>query len=297
VSTALAFDLGGTRIKAGLVELGTRKEPEIQTSESGSDSERALKELSRLGHEVADGREFTGVGLCVPGLVNDRGIIVSLPGKLDGIVGFDLPAFLRDEFGRPSLVVNDALAYGVGEATEGAGSGLRRVVVTTIGTGVGVTVVEDGRPLGGGELGGGILGGQIPISEAADGHLDTSGRADTIEALCLAQRIVDYANDAGGSFTSVKDVYAAFANEDPAAVNGIDRYRIHLIRGLVALAHAHAPDAIVLGGGPMTKGNPILSGLEQEVNSRLFGSYRVGLRLATLGDAAALLGLARMLSL
>jgi glucokinase len=252
--------------------------------------------LSRLGHEVAAGREFSGVGLCVPGLVNDRGIIVSLPGKLDGIEGFDLPEFLSQEFGRPSIVVNDALAYGVGEATEGAGAGFTRVVVTTIGTGVGVTVVEDGRPLGGGELGGGILGGQIPISEAVEGHVDTSGRPDTIEALCLAQRIVDYTNDAGGSFSSVKEVYRAHRQKDPAAVEGIERYRTNLTRGLVALAHAYAPDVIVLGGGPMTKDNPVLPGLGQEVSSRLFGSFEVELRLATLGDAAALFGLARMLT-
>jgi glucokinase len=295
VNAALAFDLGGTRIKAGFVEPRSRNGPNIQTADTGSDFSEALDYLKTLGQEVAAGRDFSGVGLCVPGLVDERGIIRSLPGKLDGIVGFDLPGFLNREFGRPSVVVNDALAYGVGEAIEGAGTGSRRVVVVTIGTGVGVTVVEEGRPLGVGELGGGILGGQIPISEANEGYADTSGRPDTIEALCLAQRIVDYANEVGGHFRSVEEVYHGFEKRDPAALSGIERYRAHLVRAMVALAHAHAPDVIVIGGGPLTEANALIPGLADQVNPRLFGNFEIEIKRATLGDAAALFGLARML--
>jgi glucokinase len=290
----LSLDVGGTRVKAGLVE-DTNVFDE-RTVDVGKTFEATLEKIRSVGRDVSAGRKLPGAGMCVPGLVDERGIVVSLPGKHSGIEGYDLPGFLRDEFGGKAVVVNDAVAYAVGEALAGAGVGFPRVVVMTIGTGVGVTVVESGRPLGAGELGGGILGGHIPISERTEGYLDTNGRPDTLEALCLAGRIVDYANDAGGSYTTVTEVYEGFQRGESAAREGATRYREHLIRGLVAVAHAHAPDAIVVGGGPLTPGNPLLDGVEGAINQRLFGSFKVELRRAELGDTAALIGVARLLA-
>lgn len=291
----LAFDVGGTRIKAGLVHAGSPEVIEVRTADVGPTFGETLKIVRVLGREIIDGRSLEGVGLCLPGLVDERGVVISLPGKLEGVVGFDLPGFLTTEFHRNWVVVNDAVAYAIGEAAAGAGAGMGRVVVMTIGTGVGVLVVEGGHPVGGGPLGGGLLGGHIPISERADGLLDTNRRPDTIEALCSARRIVDYSNEAGGSFSSVEGVYEALDRRDPAALRGIEVFKEHLVRALVALAHAHAPAAIVVGGGPITDATPLLSGLEELVDERLFGSYRVEIKRAQLGDAAGLIGLARLL--
>jgi glucokinase len=287
----LAFDMGGTRLKAGVVSAENGNVSAFDSVEVGGDLDRALAALTEMGRGLTKENSCSCVGLCVPGLVDETGVVVSLPGKFDGIEGFDLRGFLRREFDLSPVVVNDAVAYGSGEAAFGAGREYAQVVVVTIGTGVGVTVLQNGKPFTKGVFGGGILGGQIPMSEATDGLDDTSGRPDTIEALCRADRIVDFA---GGSFSTVPQVYEAHSGGDTAAVNGIETYRRHLVRALVGLAHAHAPEAIVLGGGPMNVGNPIVPGLEETVNSRLFGTYRVAIRLAELGDSAALVGLARI---
>jgi glucokinase len=291
----LAFDLGGTRLKAGLVSLSVGEPVAFETEDlPAGDWSAALKEIIRMGNKLARDAHCAGVALCVPGLVSDQGMVVSVPGKLEGIVGYDIAARLASEFGLRSLLYNDALAYGVGEAAFGAGKGLERVVVLTIGTGVGVAALDSGLPIGAGIYEGAILGGHIPISHATSGPVDSNGRPDTIEALCSARRILDYANQAGGRFRSVAEVYAAHARGDVAARGGLNFYRAHLCRALVALAHAHAPEAIVLGGGAMTAGNPAMPGLERQVNERTFGSYRVRVLTARLGDAAALAGLARL---
>lgn len=287
----LAFDMGGTRLKAGVVSSEDGSVSAFDSVEVGGELERALSAVTEVGGSLIKKAACSGVGLSVPGLVDERGFVVSLPGKFEGIEGFDLASFLQREFGLEPVIVNDAVAYGSGEAAFGAGRDYRRVVVVTIGTGVGVTVLENGVPATDGVFGAGILGGQIPISEATEGPVDTSGRPDTIEALCRAERIVDYA---GNAFSGVPDVYEAYSRGDQAASEGISKYRVHLARALVALSHAHAPDAIVIGGGPMTPDGPLLEGVEQTVNSRLFGSYRVAIRRAELGDSAALAGLARI---
>lgn len=286
----LTFDLGGTRLKAGVVPHDSPTAADLIIREATTTDLPAL--IRSVGEEALAGRTPAGVGLAVPGLIDDRGIIVSLPGKHAGIEGVDLPALLHEMFGCTAVVLNDAIAYGLGEATAGSGMGCARVVVVTLGTGVGVTVIENGAPLGAGAFGGGLMGGMIPISDVDDGPLDTNGGHDTIEAFCRAERLV---HDSGAAYASVPEVYDGWARGEDAARRGVARYRSSLVRALVALASAHAPDRIVIGGGPVTADGPLLRGVEDEVNARLFGSYRVDVRAAALGDGAALAGLAHRL--
>ena len=290
----LTFDLGGTRLKAALVDSADGSVSRFATAPVGKTIVEGLEKLAELGAEVLDGSRCDGAGLCVPGLVDEAGVIRSLPGKLKGAEGYDLPGFMKSTFGCQAVIVNDAVAFGIGESVHGAGRGFNSVTVVTIGTGVGVTAVNDGVPIGGGLYPGGILAGHIPVSERTDGFVDTNGTYDTIEALCLAQRLVDYANEAGGSFVDVADVYASHSLGHAAARAGVDRYRSLLAHSLVALAHAFAPEVIVIGGGPMTKDNPVIEGVEDAVNSRLFGSFRTKVKLSELGDTAALAGLASL---
>lgn len=287
--TVLAFDLGGTRLKTAAFDGATPDAVDARDVSGSIDD--VLAALEAAGREALGGRVPTAVGLAVPGLVHD-GVVVSLPGKHPGIEGCDLVGFLTRAFGARAVVLNDAIAYGIGEATVGAGRGCARAVVVTLGTGVGVTVIEHGRPLGSGPLGGGLMGGFIPIADEPGGFRDTNGGTGTIEALCRADRLV---YECAGVHTSVHEVYAAHARGDEAARAGVARYRRNLARALAALASAHAPDVIVLGGGPVAPGNPILPGLADEVNAQLFGTYRVGVAAAGLGDAAALAGLGRVL--
>jgi len=290
----LAFDLGGTRLKAGVVDRASGRVEHHSMTASPPDADGALAELERVGKSLLAADPCVAVGLAVPGLVDLDGRIVALPGKLEGIVGLDLAGWLRGRFELPSIVSNDAIAYGVGEANRGAGRGHERVVVVTIGTGVGCAVLQHGTPITTGTLGGGLLGGQIPIADDRSGPRDTNGKRGTIEALCAAHRIVDHAGAGGGRLDSVEAVYAAADAHDEIAVSALTAYRRDLARGLAALAHAHTPSILVLGGGPMVPANPVMAGLETLVHRHLWPGYRPEIALARLGEDAALVGLAHL---
>jgi len=289
----LAFDLGGTRLKAGIVDARAGVVAERRVVETPKQAAAALDRVVEVGRDLMQGSSVDAVGLCVPGLV-DAGRIFALPGKLEGIIGLDLGVRLATSFSAPAEVVNDALAFGLGEAVFGAARGHRRAVVITIGTGIGVGVYEDGRPLGSGPLGGGLLGGQIPVFEDPGGATDTNGRTGTIEARCAASRIVAAARSHGAAADDVPAVFALARAGDAAARAGIEEYRKDLTRALVALAHAHAPSVLVLGGGPMRPDNPVLDGLEAAVRVGLWPGYSVDVVAAACGDDAALLGVATM---
>ena len=266
--TVLAVDLGGTRLKSA--ELTGGVPGPVTAVAHGGEWLDALRAASAGASAVA---------LAVPGVVSD-GRVVSLPGKLSGIENADLSALL----GVPvMLVVNDAIEYGVGTAP-GAG----RWVVVTLGTGVGCAVVEDGRPLGRGPFGGGVLGGQVVIG-AESGPLDTSGARGTFEAHCRADALV--ASVPGAA--DVASAYELVAAGDPAALQGFSDFRQWLVRGLATLCLAHAPDGVVVGGGAARP--ELLDGLEHDLRAHLWHGQSVVLQLDSLGDAAALHGLGRLL--
>ena len=302
---ALAFDLGGTRLKAGVVAVGTGEvvheaDPVDAPAEwlaAQQLIEQVAADLRRVHGDVA------GAGLALPGVI-DGGTVVSLPGKLAGAEGADVAGWLAGTIARPggaTVVVNDAIAAGVGEATAGAGSGARRTVVVTLGTGVGVCVVEGGEPLGTGPFGGGILGGQLPIGPPdpglleADGWVDTAGRTGTVEARCRAQALVAQAELRGGEWADARAVADAAAAGDVRALDAVAGYRADVARGLAALAHAHAPDRVVVGGGVAGAESLVHRGLEAAVNAQLAFGLRVGVLGAVLGSAAGLAGVGVLL--
>ncbi|MBK5305452.1 MAG: ROK family protein [Frankiaceae bacterium] len=291
----VAVDMGGTRIKAARVEPDAAGTPRVVSStavDAPGDVTGALDVLTRLLAELGD--RCAGVGLAVPGLVRSDGIIQALPGKYDGIVGFDLPSWLRRRLDVPAVVVNDAIAYGVGEATHGAGRQATRVLVLTIGTGVGVSVIEGGRPISTGPLGGGISGGNVLISEEGGDLVDTAGRTGTVEARCRADRIVDYARMQGADADDVRAVYALARDGHAGALRAVEVYRSWLAKAIAALAVAHGVDGVVVGGGPATPDAPWLPGLEELVLPRLWPSHHLSLAVSALGDAAAPVGLTHL---
>lgn len=277
--------MGGTRVKAGVLA-GT----ELVAFDVAPADQDPLDTTTLLGRSLllAHG-DVHCIGMSVPGLI-ENSVVMELPGKHAPIVGRDLREYTTSTFGIDSFAINDAVAYGIGEAVLGSGRGATRVVVVTIGTGVGVAAIFDGQPVTSGRWGGGILGGQIPIAETSE-HCDSNGQRGTIEALCAAQRIVDASS---GAFASVPEVFVAFADGDVRARNAMESYQKSLVRALVALAHAHAPEVIVVGGGPLGEGSPLLEGIEDRVNDKLFAGYSVHVRRAALGDNAALMGLAHL---
>lgn len=279
----LAIDLGGTRVKAACVDRGVVGDLVVVDHEAHALEPALLAVEQLIGRLAPDGVE--DVGLCVPGLVDDDGRVIALPGKFEGIVGADLVGWLQARTGGRPVVVNDAIAYGVGAAARLTG----RTVVVTIGTGVGTAVIENGLPLGKGPLGGGLLGGQLPLTD--DGPPDTSGRGGTIEGWCRAARLLDEVRAAGGIAIDVPAAYDAALAGDPAALRGVNAYRGWLARGIAALCLAYAPDTVVLGGGPIRSDGLLVDGLAEEVIPLLWSGQGVQVTVSEHGDAAALVGL------
>lgn len=137
----LALDVGGTRLKAGLLGpdgalIGDRQRVDTpKPSPPGA----VVPLLAGLAAKLPG---FDRISVGFPGVVHD-GVVRTAPnlGTRDW-AGFDLAGALRERLGKPARVLNDASVQGLGVI---AGRGLECVI--TLGTGLGFALYQDGKLL------------------------------------------------------------------------------------------------------------------------------------------------------
>jgi predicted NBD/HSP70 family sugar kinase len=171
--------MGGTRLKAAVVDVPGRGPFELYAaSPSGLDAAAALGARLLAESEPEPAPEM--VAMCVPGLVDEGGVVRVLPGKLPGVEGLDVRAWLGSAFGLPvGEVVNDAAAFGWAEAS--ARPERRRVLTVTVGTGLGTALVDNKA----GEVRG-LLTGQLYEETCRAGHVTVDGLVDALVGLAFA---------------------------------------------------------------------------------------------------------------
>ena len=156
MSTVLGIDVGGSGIKGAPVELevGDFAEPRLRipTPEKSSPKNVAAgigEILDHFAESIGDGP----VGVSFPAPTR-HGVIPFIANLDQGWAGLNAQDYLSDKLGRAVTVVNDADAAGLGEVHFGAAKGVPGVVIlTTLGTGIGTAIINDGILLPNTELG------------------------------------------------------------------------------------------------------------------------------------------------
>jgi len=152
-SPILAFDVGGSFVKAGLVDAAAgRVAGEVLRRATPADAapEAVLDLLAAMARELPSGGP---VGLAFP-TVAKQGVAWTAANVDKRWIGTDARSLLEARIGRPVAFLNDADAAGVAEMTLGAGRGRAgTVMVLTLGTGIGTAIFVDGRLLPNTELG------------------------------------------------------------------------------------------------------------------------------------------------
>ena len=183
---ALAVDIGGTKMAAGLVALdGSLVERAMRPTRASwgpDDAEDLWSDLAGLVEEVA-GRVGTGDHLVVCGTgcggpMSVGGEAVS-PLNIAGWRAFPLRARLAGLTGLPTFVDNDAKALALGEGWVGAAVGCANYMALVVSTGIGGGIVLDGRLLNGRLGNAGHIGHVIVVP---DGRACACGSRGCLEA-------------------------------------------------------------------------------------------------------------------
>lgn len=223
----IGVDLGGTNVRAGLVQNG-----KILKLESHAHPSLAriavLEEICRTISVVME-PDVSGIGIGVPSAVDANGVVYSVA-NIPSWKKVPLKKILEKRFGVPVFVNNDAKCFALGELHYGAGCGYKNLVGLIIGTGMGAGVIADGKLFSGTNGAAGELG-HMPYGDHEFEYF-CSGRFFQRE-FGVAAFAAEQRADAGDA--AAKKMFNAFGN--------------HLGNAIQTVLYAYDPEVIVFGGG------------------------------------------------
>jgi glucokinase len=180
--TALAIDIGGTKVAAGYVDSRGRILAEYRAPMSAH--RRPQDGLQSVFDAVSGLQEkFPSVkpaciGIGVPGWVDPkRGVLIAAV-NIPCWKNYPLARAISKHYRIRAVISNDANAAALAEAIWGAGKGHRNIIYVTLGTGIGTGFVCDGR-IYTGWSGGAGEGGHVTIDSR--GPLCVCGKRGCIE--------------------------------------------------------------------------------------------------------------------
>ena len=306
----LGLDIGGTSLKAGLVDLTGR----IVRRESVPTPDSLLgfcRDADTMLSRLASGVELIGAGVGCPGIVDPVTTTVeTLPGKMHYLEGFRLNQLMHGWLPSDALICadNDARAALAGELMFGAARGKRNVLMLTLGSGVGGAIALNGVLVRGYR---GVAGhiGHLTVDPLGAyclcgnrGCLETifSARAFEVEAVAAIQRGCDsllrsrFSNDP--LRVTCADVFECAAEGDIVARSIIDRGSRYLGGAIAGLLHVLDSEVVIIGGQIAQAGATLLDPIRRDVErrtARLLGRA-VPLLCANAGEHAGITGAASL---
>lgn len=301
------IDVGGTTVKCGLFtvagEVLDKWEIKTSTENNGAqilpDIAKAIEDKTAEKGIAKD--EIEGVGIGVPGPVNEKG---EVPCAVNLHWGFKpIEKELRELTGLNVKAGNDANVAALGEMWKGGGVGYRNMIMVTLGTGVGGGIIINGKILTGENGAGGEIGHMCVNLEETDtcgcgGHGCLEQYASATGISRLARKKMEHETRATiltKEDLSAKAVFDAVKEGDEVAIEVATEMGNYLGHAMADMAAVLDPAVFVIGGGVSKAGEVLLSFIEKPfMEKAFFANKNVKFKLATLGNDAGICGAAKL---
>ena len=302
-------DLGGTTVKIAVFretgELLSKWEIPTVTKNNGAQilPDIAASVLEYCKENGISKKSVIGLGIGVPGAVDDKGVVPSCENLGWGEVA------VCEELGKltgfPVKAGNDATVAAVGECWKGGGQGCKNMVMVTLGTGVGGGIVIDGKPLHGTTGGAGEIGHMV--LNRNETKPCNCGKYGCVEQYCSATGIVRMATDYLAQSTeasslrdiekiTAKDVFDASAAGDTVAQRVMEQVYDYMAEFIANICIVLNPEQVVIGGGVSKAGQPLLAGISRHFHKYVYHpNGNVEFKLAALGNDAGVYGAFKLL--
>jgi glucokinase len=284
-----AIDLGGHSFRAAAVGGdGSLLDFRIQASHPERGPQQAIERMVDALEAVLGDNQPAAIGVGSTGPLDRAQGRIHNPYTLPGWEDVAITAPLTKHFGAPAFLENDADAAALGEAWLGLGRGAARFICVTLGTGVGVGLVLDGRLYRGADGVHPEIGHMVIDLDGPECYCGSRG---CWEQLCSGPAI---GRLAGEGLTGEQVGEAARQGDERARVM-LGQAGHYLGVGLANLIVGWFPSAIALTGRVMDS-FPYMEASMREVlarQQRMVPGMDVRVRRGTLGQRAGVLGAAR----
>lgn len=306
---AIGIDIGGTKIAAGLVDANGTITHQLVRDTPGTDPRAVETAIVELVATLSDrGVEVCAVGVGAAGWMDRSGSTVVFSPHL-AWRNEPLRETLEKKLGRTVLVINDADAAGWAEYTFGVGADESHLLMLTLGTGIGGSMIFSGNLVRGRYGLAGEFGHQILVP---DGHVCECGNRGCWEQYASGNALGREARALAGAGSPMAAGILADVNGDISRITGQlvtqravagDATCVEMIQdvgqwlgiGIANLAAALDPGTFVIGGGLSAAGSLLLDPARRTFARNLTGRgyrHRAKIEIAALGPQAGLIGAA-----
>ena len=286
----ICIDIGGTSIKYGV--LSEKGEIFIDGTVSTKVTEKEnfiLSDVKKLIRNILDEyRNYEIKGICVStaGVVNpEKGEIAYAGPTIPKYTGTKIKEELEKEFSISCEVENDVNCAGLGEYWKGAGKGSKSMVCLTIGTGIGGSVILDGKLLNG-----------IGYTAGEIGYMDVNGNyiQNIASSKYLVEKVQKEKVEKEGITDAITgvDIFELAKKGDEICIAGINEIISNLAVGVRNIIYLLNPEVIVIGGGITAQKEYLEEKIRKEVNDGMISDMfrKTRIELAQQGNQAGLLG-------
>ena len=278
----LGIDLGGTNIKAGVVDDAGRPLSFVHAeTEAERGPEVGIDNLARVGRRAVEASglswdDIAAVGLGSPGTMDIREGLLLDPPNLPGWVNVPIREKLGERLGKPTVLQNDANAAAYGEYWAGAGRDMESVVLFTLGTGIGCGIIDERSD---------HRGTAQPRRRVRSHHHPDGERAPVLVRPVRAPRSLRLGHLAGEAGHGGAGARAELAAAQALAAKRLSSEAIseaaeagdllarrlmretarYLAVGAVNLMHTIDPDVILFGGGMIAAGPTFLEAIRGDI--------------------------------
>ncbi|MCB9209044.1 MAG: ROK family protein [Ignavibacteriales bacterium] len=281
---AIGVDLGGTKIKLGIVTSEGRivKKDSIPTlANEGVD--KSISQIKKGISNLLKGNKnlISGIGIGSPGVVSLKKGTVENPPNLPGWGKVHLGRIISKEFSLPTFVENDANAAAIGELIYGKGKKLNSFIMITLGTGVGGGIIYD-KKLFRGDLGGAGEIGHLTID--INGPKCNCGSRGCIEAYVgnnyfianvkkklesVKESKIFELIDNNLENLSPKTIHDASLLNDEFSIKMIEEMGQNLGFGLASIVNVLDITNVIIGGGVSGFGKILFDSTKNSIKSRV----------------------------
>ena len=312
VKVLLSVDIGGTAIKAGIVDAEGKVLYKHVAPSNINGYETPLIEVAKDAASVAyeyardRGWDIKGIGVSAAGQINSKtGQVIGACGNIPNWIGVNIKREFKDKFKLKTHVENDANCAALAEKWIGAGRKFNDFIAYTIGTGIGGGIIKDGRLMTGSQGIGGEIGHMIIEANGKECTCGNKGCWEQYASMTALVRSVKMKlqeseitspihNIIDGDLNKLngKVIFEAAEMGDQLSLECIKEFVKYNAIGIVSLLHILNPEAVIIGGGVSMQKDSLVEPIKKEVFKRTMPAFvsEVEIMAAQLGNDAGMVG-------
>ncbi|MGY4711414.1 ROK family transcriptional regulator [Mycolicibacterium sp. CBM1] len=288
----LALDVGHRYLRGAVCDLTGQPLARCEVKAPTGGSRAAIRELVKLRAELAkmanlSRQAITQTVIGTPGIFDADNDAIRLASVLSGWGHPSVVRELRAEFGQNVMFENDVNASALAEQALGHGRDVQSFAFVSVGTGIGMGLILDGKLHRGAHRVAGEIG-YLPLVDASSTDERDARRRGRLEASASAAGVVRAARRAGMTgVISAERVFAAASKGDARAEKVVANEAIMVAKAICSVVAVADPELVVIGGG-IGRANGFAERVKAELGQ--ISPVIPELRVSALGEAGVVDG-------